>query len=85
MILEGLGVHDDVVDVDVGVVDHVGKGHVHGALECCRGVGESEGHECLLERSVASLEGGLRFIPFSDSDLVKTTRKVNFREIFPGG
>ena len=84
MVLERLGVHDDVVDVDVGVVDHVRKGHVHGALESSRGVGEAKRHYRPFERSIASLEGGFRLISFSDSDLVETAGKVHFREVFPG-
>ena len=83
VVLERLEVHDDVVDVDVGVVDHVGKRHVHGALEGSRGIGEAKRHNCPFERPVASLEGGLRIISFSDSDLVETAGKVHFRETFP--
>ena len=44
VVCEGLGVHDDVVDVDVGVVNHVGERHVHGALESSRGIGETKRH-----------------------------------------
>ena len=40
MVLERLGVHDDIVDVNVGVVNHVGKRHVHGSLEGSRGIGD---------------------------------------------
>ena len=76
MVLERLGVHDDVVDIDVGVVDHVREGHVYSALEGCRGIGKSERHNRPLERAVAGLEGGLRFISLPDSDLVEATRNV---------
>ena len=54
-------------------------------VECCRGVGESEGHDVPLERSVADLEGGFRFIFFSNSDLVETTGEVYLGEVFSGG
>ena len=84
MVLERLGVHDDVVDVDVGVVNHVGKRHVHGPLEGSRGVSEAKRHNYPFKRPVASLKGGLRFISLSDSDLVETAGKVHFREILPG-
>ena len=83
MVLERLGIHDDVVDVDVGVVNHVGKRHVHGTMEGSRGIGEAKRHNRPLERSIASLEGGLRFISFSDSDLMETTGKIHFSEVFP--
>ena len=68
----------------VGVINHVGKRHVHGALEGSRGIGEAKRHNRPLERSIASLEGGLRFISFSDSDLMETTGKIRFGEVFPG-
>ena len=84
VVVERLGVHDDVVGVDVGVVDHVGKRHVHGALEVTRGIGEVKRHNRPFERPVASLEGCLRFISFSDSDLMETTGKIHFGKVFPG-
>ena len=64
VVRERLGVHDDVVNIDVGVVDHIGERHVHGPLESSRGIGEAKRHNCPFERPVASLEGGLRFITF---------------------
>ena len=85
VVFERLGVHDDVVDVDVGVVNHLGKRHVHGALEGSRCIGEPKRHYRPFERPIASLEGGFWFISFPNSDLVETTGKVHFREIFPGG
>ena len=43
-------------------------------------IGETEGHNTPLERTIAGTEGSLPFIPFMDLDKVVCVPEINLRE-----
>ena len=64
-----VGVDEDVVEVDDNTnIEHVSEDIIHEFLECCWGVGESEGHDLPFKRSIAHSECGLPLITFGYGD-----------------
>jgi len=49
---------------------------VNYALKRYRGIGKAKGHDLILVISVASLKGGLIFVFFLNSDMVKPYREI---------
>ena len=78
---EGVGVDEDVVEVDDAEdVEVLAKGVVHEVLERRGGVGESEGHDGVFEVAVAAAEGGLPFVSRGDPNEVVRAAEIEFGE-----
>ncbi len=50
--------------------DSVSEDVVHHGLECCRGIGESEIHDCGFEESVPCFKRRFAFVPLLDAYVV---------------
>lgn len=72
-----VGVDEDVVEVnDAEDVEVLAKGVVHEVLEGCWSVGETEGHDGVLEVAVAAAKGGFPFVSGSDSNEVVRAAQI---------
>ena len=58
MVRHGVGVDDDVVNVDGAELVILLEKEIHGPLECGGRVVEVKGHDAELEATVAGLKGG---------------------------
>src|SRR6266702_3306230 len=56
--------------------DHVTIYVVHHGLEGCWGIGESEIHDCRLEKSVSGFECGFLFVSFADAYIIVSPSDV---------
>jgi hypothetical protein len=75
------GEDEDVVEEDYyKVVEVWAEDVVHGTLEGCRCVGESEGHDLELVVAISCHECCFGLIILGDSDLPVTGFKVDFGE-----
>ena len=63
------GIDKNVIEVDHDThVQHVGKDAIDKALECSRGVSETERHYQPLEGAIVGAEGGLPCVSVNDTD-----------------
>jgi hypothetical protein len=63
------GVDEDIVKVNNDIfIKEVGERVVHESLKGCQSIGETLGDHTPLEGAIASTEGSLPFVAFSDSD-----------------
>ena len=76
----GLGVDDDVVDVDLTERAVLVEDEVHGPLEGRRSVTQSKRHDSELVRTVSGLEGDAFSVFGNNQNLVKARPEVHFGE-----
>ena len=75
------GEDHDVVNINDNNIFHVGEDFIHHSLEHCRGVAESEKHDCGFIGSSMADERGFPFITFLDPYVVVTPPEVYLCEV----
>ena len=68
------------VDTEPSLCNLFLKNVVHHGLECGRGVGQAEEHNCWLKESFAGFEGSFIFVAFFYTDIVISPVNVEFGE-----
>ena len=71
MVLQMVGVNQNIIKVyDDEYVSHIKKNVAHKILEHCWHVSETERHDKIFEKTIASAECGLPFVTLSDMSVV---------------
>ncbi|GBG67112.1 hypothetical protein CBR_g81536 [Chara braunii] len=79
---EGGAKDEDIIKVDHDTdFEEVAKDVTHCRLECCGGIGESEGHHEELVVPEVKAKGGFVGVLLADADLVEVTEKIDLGEI----
>jgi hypothetical protein len=79
----GLGIDQDVVDkYHHKLVKELHEYLIYEIHEIGRGIGQTKGHDGVLEQAVASGEGGLGNVGLSDLQLMISSAEINLGEHF---
>jgi hypothetical protein len=77
MFLPGFGEDQNFVKVHNHLdVEQITENVVHEALEFCRSIGESKGHDSVLEMSKFCPKSGLQLISFFNSNIVVSRAQI---------
>ena len=75
------GINEDVVNIGHDKLIQVFmESVIHHVLKDRRGIGESEGHDAILEVAISGTEGSLPLISWLDADKVVGTMEVDLSE-----